>query len=443
MKRIFPEFAYGAGARDGCWWDETIAAPDWPVAQGDIRADVAIIGGGYTGLSAALHLARAGASVVLLEAQTPGWGASGRNGGFCCLGGGALDDRAMLRAFGEAATRDFRRAERQAVDLAADLIARFGIDADVHSDGETVLAHSPRAMEEMRGSADRVAKNHGVEPRLTARADLPAEGLGGDFHGALTIPIGFGLNPRKYLFGLARAASEAGARLYRQSAVTRLEKAGAGFTLRTARGEVLGDRVIVATNGYSSEDVPDWLAGRYMPAQSNVLVTRPLTRAECDAQAWTSDQMAYDSRNLLHYFRLMPDRRFLFGMRGGLISSPASEAAVRRRTRRHFERMFPAWRRVASDHSWSGMVCLARRRVPFVGPVPGQPGLYAGLAYHGNGVAMGSWAGARLAAILGDDKAIEAVPAPMRQAPTRFPLGGARRLLMPPLYAGLALADLG
>jgi drug/metabolite transporter (DMT)-like permease len=155
--------------------------------------------------------------------------------------------------------------------------------------------------------------------------------------------------------------------------------------------------VIVATNGYSSEDVPEWMAGRTMPVASNVLVTRPLTGAEVQAAGWTSAQMAYDTRQLLHYFRLMPDNRFLFGRRGGLTSSPGADRAAIRTTRRHFETMFPAWGHVESPHNWSGMVCLSAGLVPYCGQVPGMQNCFAGFAYHGNGVAMGSYTGALLA----------------------------------------------
>ena len=122
MKRIYPEYAYGPGPRDTCWWDETIAAPEWPTLQGDLDVDVAIVGGGCTGMSAALHLAESGVSVALLEAETPGWGASGRNGGFCCLGGAMLSAPAMEKSFGLAAANEFGQAEVAAVDLVSDLI---------------------------------------------------------------------------------------------------------------------------------------------------------------------------------------------------------------------------------------------------------------------------------------------------------------------------------
>ena len=441
MRRIFPDYAYGQGPRQSCWWDETCVASERPVLEGTRKVDVAIIGAGFTGLSAAYSLAKAGVDVAVLDMHSLGWGASGRNGGFCCLGGSKADDRFLDARFGKAGRLDYRATEKAAVELVSHLVDTLGLDVDRHSKGETELAHRPRDVDDFEKRIDRIAENFGIEARLTRKADLPSEGLGGPFHGALTIPIGFGLNPRKYLFGLAAAAEAHGAAIYQFCPATRIEKRGTGLLVVTPAGALQAEKVIIATNGYSSEDVPDWLKNRYLPAQSTVLVTRPLVPGECEAQGWTSDQMSFDSRTLLHYFRLMPDKRFLFGMRGGLRSSPSAEARSRARLRADFEAMFPAWRHVPSDHSWSGLVCLARNKLPFVGAVPGQPGLFAGLCYHGNGVAMGTLSGQILAHLVCGTEP-EHYPDAIRQPLRDFPLGRARRLLMPPLYAMLALRDI-
>ncbi|MEC7668230.1 MAG: FAD-dependent oxidoreductase, partial [Pseudomonadota bacterium] len=143
MKRLYEPAAYGP--QQGCFWAETVPAMDWPVLQDSTRADVVIIGAGFTGLSAALHLAQAGMDVVVLEAETPGYGASGRNGGFCCLGGSKLSNSAIARQHGPEGVRDWAKTEVAAVDTVRSILDDHRIDADVHSDGETLLAHNARA----------------------------------------------------------------------------------------------------------------------------------------------------------------------------------------------------------------------------------------------------------------------------------------------------------
>ncbi|KIC49649.1 FAD-dependent oxidoreductase [Tateyamaria sp. ANG-S1] len=436
MKRVFSSYAYGDGPRAGCWWDETVSLPDFPSLQGDLSCDVAIVGAGFTGLSAALALAREGARVAVLEASTVGWGASGRNGGFCCLGGSMRSDAALDHRFGVAARRAWRRTERAAVEGVERLVDELAIDVDRHSVGETCLAHRARDFEALRGYSDAVRENCGVEPELLFASELKLAGFGGPFHGALTIPLGFGLNPRKLLAGLADACIAQGVEIYENTPATSVQ---AG-QLMSGRSAVRAPQIIIATNGYSSEDVPGWMAGRYMPVQSSVVVTRPLTSCELSDQGWTTDQMAYDTRHLLRYFRLLPDRRFLFGMRGGLSASPAGERAARAAVVRGFRRMFPAWAEVEVTHGWSGMVCLARDRVPYVGHVPGMPGVLAGFAYHGNGVAMGIHCGELLAKLAGGG-ALDQVPAVVAQPASRFPFGRLRRIIMPGIYAALKAVD--
>ncbi len=443
LRRIWEDTAYGDAPIAQCWYAQSVPLETWPRLETDAQADVAVIGAGFTGLNAALHLAEAGLGVAVLEARQPFWGASGRNGGFCCLGGAKVGFRRMAQLFGETEARGWARAERAAVEHVGALIHRLGLEVDRHSDGETRLAHRPRDFVGMRANADEIRTLYGVEPVLIPREELAQAGMSGRFHGALTTPIGFALNPREYAAGLARAARTAGAAIHGQSAVTSITPArGGGWRLATARGSITARRFIVATNGYGSENVPPWMAARYLPAQSSIIVTRPLTPAERAAQGWTSHQMCYDTRHLLHYFRLMPDGRMLFGMRGGLRHTPATEAAIRRRLRADFEAMFPAWKHVETPHYWSGLVCLSRDFMPYAGPIPEMPGGFAAFAWHGNGISMGSYSGRLLADLVQERIPDLPYPAPLRHVPRRFPFGRFRRLLMRPAYLGYMIADL-
>lgn len=178
-----------------------------------------------------------------------------------------------------------------------------------------------------------------------------------------------------------------------------------------------------------------------MPTQSSVIVTRPMTQSELGAQGWTSGQACYDTRHLLHYFRLMPDNRMLFGVRGGLMANAGSEGRALRRARADFDAMFPAWREVETPHGWSGMVCIARDRMPFVGPIPGAEDVFASLCYHGNGVAMATYCGALLADLVQERRPDRIYPQAVQRPLAKFELGRFRRAVMPIAYAGFALSD--
>lgn len=440
MKRIYEPLAYGPEPLKGGYWQTTVDPLVLPALQGTHQTDVAIIGAGFTGLNAALHLTQDGVDVTVIDAQSISWGASGRNGGFCCLGGGVLDSRQLDKRYGVDARRGWRQAEKDAIGHVEGLLKAHSIDADTHSHGETLLAHKPSRWATLQEHAQRAADDYGVDPRLIPAQDLADHGLNGPFHGALTLPVGFALNPLKYALGLAKAAQSAGATLYENSPITRIEQ-GAQFSLHTPQGRLTAKRVIIATNGYSSEDVPDWLAARFMPVQSSVLVTRPLEEHEIKAAGWSSGQMAFDSRNLLHYFRLMPNRRFLFGMRGGIFASARSEAKIKSLIRSDFEQMFPAWKHVETPHYWSGLVCMNAKGAPFTGPIPEMPGAFASLSYHGNGVAMASYCGTLLADLAQDKEPRLPYPEILQRQPSKFPLGRKRRWLLPPAYALMGLMD--
>ncbi len=439
MRRIMPEYAYGPGPHQRCFWGaSTLPGDPLSPAQGTIRSEFAVIGAGFTGLNAALRLAQAGHDVTVLEAESPGWGASARNGGFCCLGGTALSFKAIAKRHGEQGLKEWGATEIAAIEQVRSFLTRTGTDADIHSDGETILAHSPAAMRDLRAEQAELETVYGVKTDLIEAEEMAAQGMRGRFFGALTLPNGFGLNPRKYADGLARACLAAGVTIHGHSPVLSVRRDGEAFALKTPGADVQADKVIFATNGYSSEDVPDWMRGRYMPLQSNVLVTRPLTPDEIRA-GWGSDQMAYTHQTFLNYFRLMPNGQFLFGMRGGLNSSPKVDAALHRRTRERFEAVFPDWAHVETPHCWNGILAFSAKRAPYVGPIPERPGAYVGFAYHGNGVAMGSYAGALLADIARGKDPDRLYPALMRDIPGRFPLGRFRRVLMSPGYAYAAL----
>ncbi len=438
--RIYHPSAFDFSRNVESWWQAS-APPlgvEQPSVEGSVAVDAAIIGSGFTGLHAAYRLARThGMSVAVVDAGEVGWGASGRNGGFCCAGSAKLSYGQMKARYGEAATLAFHRAQVTSVDHVANFLAGHGIDAGRSGDGEYQLAHRPRDMSDLREEQALMSAVYGVPLELLERDALKERGLESPaFHGALRSPVGFGLHPLRYVRGLARVAMAAGVTVYARSPVTRWETAGGAHVLATPRGEVRARRVLLATNGYTDETLPPWIGGRLLPALSRIIVTRPITDNELKAQGWVAPDMAYDTRNLVHYFRLLPGNRFLFGGRGGADASPEGLTNVTATLRRQFERMFPAWAHVETAYAWAGFVCLTASRVPYIGPVGDRPNGFAALAYHGNGVAMGSYAGHLVADLMaGAPGAAERIPEVMRGPLKRFPFPALRVAYLKAAYA--------
>ena len=442
MRHLYEPAAYRPEVNS--YWQTTASPLRWPELKADRTADTLIIGGGYTGLNCALELAELGhdpQSIVILEARQPGWGASGRNGGFCCIGGSKLPVNKQLARFGEAETLRYFKEQCASIESVRENLTRYGIDADPHSRGETQLAHRESEIAGLEAEKEQMEALFGIGCRLIEKSALAGEGLASpEFHGALNMPLGFALNPMKYLAGLVRAATGAGIAGFGDTPAIAVKRDGGRWRVSTPGGTVSAESLVIATNGYSSEDLPRWLSGRLLPVLSNILLSRPLTAGELAAQGWTSNQMSHDTRNLLHYFRLMPPAngesgpRMLFGMRGGTSADDATMAAMHRRIRADFDRFFPAWRQVETPYFWAGLVCLNRNLVSYTGPIPGMPNAWASLAYHGSGVAMGSHCGRLAGRMIAGDLAPEAIPAIMRRVPGRFPFPAFRKTYLAAAY---------
>lgn len=427
----YHESMYDAGRAAGSLWEETAPqlAPDIDLGPaGDGNCDVAIIGGGYTGLSAALHLARDfSIDVRLLEAGPPAWGASGRNGGFCTLPPMALSLGELVARHGGEEARRFIDTQREAISFVRSFAETEAIDIEPQGEGELHVAHAPSRFAELEKERDLLSRAFGIDAPLFRREEVAERFYDSrEQFGALLMPQSFGLHPLRFARGLATVAARAGARLHGHSPVIRWEREGRRHRLITPSGTITASRVLVATNGFTREPMPGALSSRILPVMSNIIVTRPLTESELAAQNWRTESPCANTRNLLFYYRLLPDRRFLFGARGDTTGTPEDGLRMRRYMERRLREVFPGWAEAEITHSWRGFVCMGLRRTPSIGVLTADPSVFFALGYHGNGVAAAPWAGRLAAQLIGGKAKISDIPLPLRGEPAAMPFPSLR-----------------
>ena len=386
-------------------------------------ADVVVIGGGYTGVSAARQLALQGASVTLLEAETLGWGASTRNGGIVHPGY-KWGPKTLIARHGEELGRALYRETLEAYDVVKRLIAEEAIDCSFEERGHLELAYAPAHVEELRAAQGSLAVA-GVASTLVPRERLREE-IGTDtYFGALAVDGSGGLHPGRYFAGLAEAAARAGADLHEGVRARSIRPQADGrVVVETDRGPIIAREVIVGTNGYTDGAVPA-LRRRIIPIGSYIIVTDVLPE-NLAHELSPKGRMFFDTKNFLFYWRLTPDRRMLFGGRASF--RPTSVERTAEILHRGLVEVHPQLRSTPIAYAWGGKVGFTVDRMPHVGRLGGVT--YA-MGYCGTGVAMSTYLGMRVAQWLGGGSApalarlpFPVVPAPYEGRPWFLPLIG-------------------
>lgn len=424
------------------YWAATTAIPTpAPPLEGDLDTDIAIIGAGYTGLSTAYHLARNyGIRASVLEAQQVGWGCSGRNGGFAMIGVGKDGYASWVRRLGLDGARQAFEFGREAVRTLRTVLQDNQIDAASPHEGYLYLAHKPNRLRELQATQATLKNTFGFDTQLLGAGEVASHYLrGSQIHGALLYPEHFPIHPMRYVQGLARAVRQQGVRIYEGSPVTQWRRAGAAHLLQTPRGLVRARHVVIATNGYTPDTLHPAVRGKLMNVLSNIIVTPPLTQAQLDACNWRTHQMLVDTRMLRFYFRLLEDKRIMFGARGGIADTPHSNAHMRQWLLDQLQIQYPGLGRMAADYFWRGWVCVARDKTPHLATSDDGTVSY-GMAYAGTGVAAASHSGMLIARSLASDAPLAQLPLVGTPLP-RFELPALRTWYQRAAYAYYYLKD--
>ena len=402
MENIYHPDIYKFEKPVNSYWEDT-TKEDFKLKKlaKDINSEVVVIGGGYTGLLCAINLIENyNLDVILLDAGKVGWGASSRNGGFCSFPPIKTSYKKLQKIYGRDETKKFFKNAVEGSNYTKDIINNYNIDCDVTGECNFILAHHPNKFDQIKEQSNVYKNEFGIETRLYSKEEFNNIGHEGtEQFGALSYKPGFAINPLKFVNGILKYALSKKLTIFEHTVVNKIDKTNGSYILRTKEGSVNTKKVVVATNGFYQEGLVPQLNSRILPVISNIIVTRKLTKDEIDLHNFKTFSPIANTKNLLYYYRKLPDNRILFGTRGDFIGSDQSNLDRSKKMEKFLKNIFPKWTDVSIEYNWRGLIAMSQKLTPSIGKIEDEE-IYYGFGYHGVGVSSAPWTGKQLSKLV-------------------------------------------
>ena len=402
MKNLYHSDIYKFNTPVKSYWEETSNEKlNLEKLTKNINCEIVVVGGGYTGLLCAINLIENyNLDVILIEAGKIGWGASSRNGGFCSFPPIKTSFKKLQKIYGKEETKRFFRNAVEGSNYTKDIISNYNIDCDVTGESNFIVAHHPNKFKQIKEQAEVYKNEFGIETEIYSKEEFNKFGHGGNEQfGALSYKPGFAINPLKFVNGITKYALSKKLKIFEHTLVDKINKNNGYYTLKSKEGSVKAKKVVVATNGFYQEGLVPQLNSRILPVISNIIVTRKLADKEIDLHNFKTFSPIVNTKNLLYYYRKLPDNRILFGTRGDFIGSDQSNLDRAKIMEKFFKNIFPDWANISIDYNWRGLIAMSQKLTPSIGKIENEE-IYYGFGYHGVGVSSAPWTGYQLSKLV-------------------------------------------
>jgi len=402
MKNIYHSDIYKFDTPVSSYWEDCSSQNlNLEKLTNNTNSEITVIGGGYTGLICAINLIENyNLDVILVEAGKIGWGASSRNAGFNCLPPSKMSFKKMQSIYGKEETKKFFKNSVEGAHFTRDIIKQYNIECDVTGDRNYVVAHHKSKFEQIKEQAEVYKSEFDIETKIYSKDEFNEIGHGGsEQFGAFSYKPGFAINPLKLVNGIAKYALSKKLKIFEHTKVDQIDKENGSYILKTEEGSIRSKKIVVATNGFYQEGLISQMDGRVMPVISNVIVTRKLSESELDTHNFKTFSPIANTKNLLYYYRKLPDNRILFGTRGDISGSDQSNLDMSKKMERFLKDIFPNWSNVTIDYNWRGLIALSQKLTPSIGKINNEE-IYYGFGYSGVGVSAAPWTGKHLSKLV-------------------------------------------